>query len=464
MPASPLIQLVAVGQTDEYLSFNPQLSYFKYVYKRHTRFALESLKVTFDGKSPNLRSVQDKCRVKIPRHGDMLSDINLVMHLPNIYSNSENDLRFRWIDNFATLLIREANIYLGGMGKPIDVLYGEWITIWNELSMSTSRQEQYNVLTGNIESNVNPKIADPIVRVGKKNRLYFEGYPYSTPNDSMPSIPGQTVVVPLPFYFTRNMMLGLPLCALQTSEVIVTFDIENVENLYQVYDSELEMYVSPQYYNSRHYTTITIRDFVTTTELNAYLEVKYAYLNEAERRVITANKQNNSFLIEQLYMKQVEVNDISRIVELNLTTPVKELIWVLRRRDYKRYNTPTNYTQNVHGNGNKHIMSWARILWNKSNERVEEKDAIYYGKIVPYQSHTKIPKTGIYCYSYAIYPEKWQPSGYYNPSGKYGINSSIQVGLNRDEESDIDYTITVYAKTYNILDILGGMAGFKFAT
>lgn len=463
MPSSPLIQLVAVGQSDEYLTLNPQVSYFKYVHKRHTRFAMESLKISFDGKAPSLKSSIDRCRVKIPRHGDLLADMHLVFTLPDIYSDSISDLRFRWIPNFATHFVSEANIYIGSLGKAIDTLYGEWMLIWNELSMSQSRKEQYNVLTGNVQEMINPKIYDPVIKVGKNNKLYYISYPYSDVSNR-PSITSRQVAVPLNFYFTRSEMLYIPLCALQTSEVIVTVDIQNIESLYQVYDSAIEQYISPIEYNTKYNKTISIDNFVNTRDISPYIETKYVYLDETERKLITVNRRNNTFLVQNIYRKEVEVSEMSKTIDLDFNVPVKELIWFLRRRDYRSTNTLDNYTLDKYGRDNSEILSWAKLYWNKSNERVEEKESIYYGKIQPYQHHTSIPRTGIYCYSFALFPEKWQSSGYYNPGGRFPIKTSLQVGVNRKENEDVNYTITVYSVMYNILEIIGGMGSFKFAT
>ena len=156
MPIAPLIQLVSVGQVDEYLSLSPQLSYFKYVYRKHTRFALDSLKLNFDSTIlPNLGKKNYKCIKKIERHGDLLSNLTLVMTFPAIYSSKE--LKFRWIDNYATLLIKKAEIFIGSQGTAINTLYGEWMVIWNELTLSPDKKQKYNILTENVSSSLYPR-------------------------------------------------------------------------------------------------------------------------------------------------------------------------------------------------------------------------------------------------------------------------------------------------------------------
>lgn len=457
MPNSALIQLVAKGQQDGYLSVNPEMSYFKYMYKRHTNFSMESLKLRFDGKAPSLKSTSDTCRIKIDRHGDLLGDMWFVYTLPDIYSDT--NLRFRWVKNFATLMIREANIYAGSLGRSISTIYGEWMIIWNELTMAANERDNYNILTANTKDYLNPTKSEGNIKVSLNNQIFYEYYPESL--DGVPSISSRTVAIPLKFNFTRNSMSYLPLCALQTSEVYVTIEIENIERLYQVYDKNLRQYVSPTYYNEINGTNISIDNFVRTKDINPYIECNYVYLDENERRLIILNRRNNQILLENVYKKDTEVKDNSSIIELNLNNPVKELIWTTRRSDWKNYNTFTNYTKNNYEVGNVHILKSAKILWNKSNERVEEKEPVFYGLIQPYQHHSNIPKTGIYCYSFAIKPQDWKPSGYFNPSSKYPINTSLYITV--DEHPDYDYEVTVYGLTYNILEIIGGQAGLKFA-
>ena len=461
MPSSALIQLVAIGNSDEYFTSNPEMSFYKYVYKKHTRFAMESIKVTFESKAPELNDIDEITRIKIPRHGDLLSDVHFVCTLPDIYSDENSDLRFRWIKNAAPLLIKKTDIYIGSFGRPIDTIYGEWLLIWNELTMTQNKKEGYDRMVGNVQNIINPRIVNPVLRVNQNNKLTYHYYPYSNKISKIPSIRSKTVVVPLPFYFTKDSSLSLPLCALQTNEVYITIETDSVENLYQIYDKINDRYISPKYYNKLYGTNITIKNFTKTIDINPYLECKYVYLDEKERRLITLNKHNSTFVVEHLYKKDIEVNDTIVNIELNFSTPVKELIWVIKRNDWKDYNTPFNYTASLNEQDNVEILKTAKILWNRSNERVEEKDAMFYGKIQPYQHHTNVPKTGIYCYSFSIYPEKYYPTGHFNPSGKFPISTNLQLELNKND--GLEYEVIVYAKIYNILYINGGLGGFKWS-
>lgn len=471
MPTSALIQLVSVGQTDAFFSTNPEISHFKYVYRRHTRFSMESLKIQFEGSPPSLKSGETSLsRIKVPRHGDLLSTVNLVMKMPNVYSNG--NLRFRWIENFATIFIRRADVFIGSYGRPIDTIYGDWMLIWNELTMSSGRKEGYNRMTGNVPSMTNPRITKPTVILGKNGTYQYSYYPSSImPNASslitsleapqLPSISSKEIAVPLQFYFSRDTTASIPLCALQTSELIIVIESEDAEKLYQVYDNEYG-YISPTYYNKLRGTNIKITDFIDTDDLSSYMECKYVYLDEDERRMITTNQMNNQFIVPTIYRKDFNVIDNVVSVDIDLSTPVRELIWVMARADRDDRNAYTNYTASLLGERDLEILKSAKILWNKSNERVEEKNGVYFNKIQPYEHHTTVPKEGIYVYSFAVKPERWQPSGYYNPSSTYGINTSLKISVNKYEDIK-EYTGVVFALIYNVLEIIGGDAGLKFA-
>ena len=458
MPVAPLIQLVSIGQIDQYLSLTPQLSYFKYAYKRHTRFALDNLKLSFDSTTVPTLGKENKCIKKIERHGDLLSNLTLVIRIPEINIPENTDYRFRWVDNYATLLIKKAELFVGSQGVAINTLYGEWMVIWNELTMPPEKKHKYDIITENVASSLNPRTSNKQIKITKNNQITYEYYPEN------PAIKSKRIGIPLPFYFSKNPALAIPLCALQTSEVILSIEFEDVEKLYQVYDKNYDngndkpkgAYVSP----SKHPDSISINTFVAPDQLDldAHIEAQYVYLNETERKLITVNRRNNVFLVENVQKRDKQTTSIKTTIDLDLNTPIKEMIWVLKdTSNQDNFNLQTTYTYD-----NKEILKNAKILWNRSNERVEEKDAVFFNKIQPYIHHSNIPKEGIYCYSFALNPEKWQPTGYYNPGGKFPINTSLVLEIN-EEVKNREFDINVYVLQYNIFEIIGGMGGFKFS-
>ena len=69
-----LMQLVAYGAQDVYLTGNPQISFFKSVYKRHTNFSMESIKQILSGNA----STGNRVTATISRNGDLIGQMYLV--------------------------------------------------------------------------------------------------------------------------------------------------------------------------------------------------------------------------------------------------------------------------------------------------------------------------------------------------------------------------------------------------
>ena len=134
----------------------------------------------------------------------------------------------------------------------------------------------------------------------------------------------------------------------------------------------------------------------------------------------------------------------------------------MKRDDYRNFNNNTNYTNDIIDNSLKPILTSAIINFNKSN-RIEQKDANFFNLIQPYQHHSSIPKQGIYLYSFAIFPEKWIPTGSYNGST---ISTNLVVYVNKEdneyinekmrklgkEEYNYNYELRYYIKSLNILE------------
>jgi hypothetical protein len=151
----------------------------------------------------------------------------------------------------------------------------------------------------------------------------------------------------------------------------------------------------------------------------------------------------------------------------------KEIMWILRRSDYNKYNDNFNFTNNIPENINNPIISMANIYFNDKNI-MEDKPENFFGKIQPYQYHSTIPKRGIYIYSFGLYPEKWQPSGSYNganvktylyvyvkPANNDVINNKL-IKFNKNIYN-YDYLIRYFVKSYNVLEYIGGNVGIKYA-
>ena len=481
-----VIQLVAVGAQDQFISGSPEISYFKMVYKRHTNFSMESVQQTFNNK-PTLGSGSSQFICRIGRVADMLKEIYFQYQLPDIYSNQ--NLRFRWIENISQYIIYKTHIRLDT--QLIDELYGEWMDVWNELTLSEDQRNSYNKMTGNTVDFNNPRTVNPYVIISN-NDINFEQYPEGSSSAS-PSIRGRRFYLPLQFWFTKNPGLALPLIALQYQNLEVTVELRDINQLYQVYDIVNDIYVSPTEYQTRypnnnvttvvndvivapaHYNLnvsanndVSIKRFLVpigssyesvsgVIDINATLECNYIFLDEDERKVMALN--SHDYLIERVYRLDKEGILELDTIDLILQNPVKELVWITRRGDTQKYNNWSNFTNSLDGLSNNHILNTARLLWN-GMDRFEDKPAEYFNYVQPFQHHTRSPRDGIYAYSFALYPEKIQPSGSFNASTINRIQMYVTTNPVLD---NYEYQFVVYSRYYNIFRVVSGSGGMVYA-
>lgn len=177
--AGGLLQLVAQGAQDMYLSGNPEITFFKVMYRRHTNFAIESIEQTFNGTVDFGRRVT----ATISRNGDLVWKIYLQLDLPALTGSGTQ----AWVRNIGHTLIDYVEVEIGG--QTIDKHYGQFLHIWQELTQSKGHEDTFNVMIGNT------------------TELTTEAA----------SIPARTLYVPLQFWFNRNVGLALPLIALQST-------------------------------------------------------------------------------------------------------------------------------------------------------------------------------------------------------------------------------------------------------
>jgi len=418
--------------------------------------------------TPN--SVANIAECTISRHGDLLGEMFFCFTLPEIYSS--NKYRFQWVKNVGNYIIKNASVYIDGL--KIDQTTGEWMSVWNELS-SQSGDNKNDQMIGNVPELQTPRLSKDRVTI-KNNKFIYFYYPESTKgSNNPPSIASRKIVVPLKFWFTKKSSLALPLLRLQFNEVTVKIEMESSEMLYQVFSPDLEKYVSPAYFNELYQENITLNTFAKDGfDLDTYIEANYIFLGEDERNTL-AMKSKLTYLVEQLNINMTQSipksSITTNIVNILVNIPTKEIIWTLRRDDYLKYNDYMNYSADIPGS-TRGILNRAQINFSKKS-RFEEKPAEYFNMIQPYQYHSKIPRQGIYSYSFSLYPEKDLLSGYYNAgsvttemylyvNGEYN-NDIINADLAKMNATqyDFEYLVNTYCVCYNIFEIIGNQVGMK---
>jgi len=306
------MQLVAYGAQDVYLTGNPQITFWKVSYKRHTNFAMESIEQTFNGQADFGRRVT----CTISRNGDLAYRTYLQVTLPEISQSLKNTsgsagVYARWLDFPGEQLISQVEVEIGG--QRIDRQYGDWMHIWNQLTMSTEQQRGYFKMIGNTSQLT--FITDPSFNDIDGPCDANAPRQVCAPRNALPET---TLYVPLQFWFCRNPGLALPLIALQYHEVKINLDIRPIEECLWAMSSLNDAS-----------TTIKVTSAYNQSLVAASLYVDYVFLDTDERRRMAQNP--HEYLIEQLQFTGDEsVGSSSNKIKLNFNHPVKELIWVVQ--------------------------------------------------------------------------------------------------------------------------------------
>jgi hypothetical protein len=312
------MQLVAYGAQDVYLTGNPQITFWKVTYRRHTNFAMESIEQTFNGQADFGRRVT----CTISRNGDLAYRTYLQVTLPEIGQTlknatgiaptGQNGVYARWLDFPGEQLVSQVEVEIGG--QRIDRQYGDWMHLWNQLTLSKEQERGYFKMVGNttqLTFLTDPSFANvdgPCDSDAPKQ--------VCAPRNALPET---TLYVPLQFWYCRNPGLALPLIALQYHEVKINLDIRPIDEcLWAVSNLSCSA-------GSNAKVTAAYQQSLVA----ASLYVDYVFLDTDERRRMAQNP--HEYLIEQLQFTGDEsVGSSSNKIKLNFNHPCKELVWVVQ--------------------------------------------------------------------------------------------------------------------------------------
>ena len=309
------MQLVAYGAQDVYLTGNPQITFWKVTYRRYTNFAMEAIEQTFNGQADFGRRVT----CTISRNGDLAHSTILQVTLPqisqdlgNVISGGKSPVYARWLDFPGEQLISQVEVEIGG--QRIDRHYGDWMHIWNQLTMPAGQEDGYFKMVGNttqLTYITDPSFSDvdgPCEAVAPKQ--------ICAPRNALPET---TLYIPLQFWFCKNPGLALPLIALQYHEVRINIDLRPIDEVLWAVSSLSDGTDS----------SVKVTAAYNQSLVAASLYVNYIFLDTDERRRMAQNP--HEYLIEQLQFTGDEsVGSSSNKIKLNFNHPVKELIWVVQ--------------------------------------------------------------------------------------------------------------------------------------
>ena len=391
-----LMQLVAYGAQDIYLTGNPQITFFKVVYRRHTNFAMEAIEQSFNGAA----ELGKKFSCTISRNGDLLHKVYLEIDM----SKDDDD---KFIGRTGYQLIDYVDLEIGG--QCIDKHYGEWMDAWSQLSAGDGEFDKLNrMLTGDLVSSAD----------STKRKIY----------------------VPLQFWFCKNPGLALPLIALQYHEVKINIQFKDSFSV-------VNTAANPD----------VIANNRTTSEIsNCCVFCDYIFLDTDERRRFA--QVSHEYLIEQVqFSNAISVSDGENNTELRFNHPVKELVWVCKKSSVATVHNQDYLNGSLLGcdsallqlNGQDRFKrregSYFALVqpYQHHTGRVAQQGA----------SATKAPLGGMCVYSFSLKPEEHQPSGTCNFSRIDNAVLNVKTtGVNVMHVYAINYNVL------RIMSGMGGLA------
>ena len=305
-----LMQLVAYGAQDVYLSGNPQITFFKVVYRRHTNFAVEPIQQTWNGAPDFGRTVT--CNIN--RNGDLITNMYLVIHLNKKSVNTDPtkgaiDPPWGYVNRLGHAIVENVKIEIGG--SKIDEHYGDWLNIWYELTHKAGQERGYSKMIGDISDLTNINNVDK---------------------------PEYYLYVPLIFWFNRNNGLALPLIALQYHDVRITLTYRKALDCVNWRGSTQLINVP------------SIQD--------SYLLIDYVYLDSEERKRFA--QASHEYLIEQLQFTGAEALQAHGKYRLNFNHPSKYLVWVTHM---KKFFTRSQWLSYNDGDWSQALDTFAKLLY-----------------------------------------------------------------------------------------------------
>ena len=417
--AGGLMQLVAYGAQDVYLTGNPKVTFFQAVYKRHTNFAMENIEQTVNGTAANSGRVS----VTIARNGDLVGDMYLELESDvdtTVTSDATSDNN--WV---AERAINNVELSIGG--QRIDKHYQKWWRLYSELYLDESKKANWAKLT--------------------------------TAKD------GKAVYLPLIFFFNRNPGLYLPLIALQYHEVRIDIDLASDmetylnKNVFKVWANYIYLDTEERrrFAQKGHEYLIeqvqhTGSDTVTSA---ATKQVRLSYNHPVKELVwcfsnTSARSSLWNFTSENLVGDIVLENDPRGGAASNCYVPVGQAGGVPL---FDAESSGADFTEEAAG-----PLSTFKLVLN-GQDRFKEQKGKYFNQVQAFNHHSGSPYPGVYSYSFALKPEEHQPTGTCN----FSRIDNAQVAVTLKANATDSQVMHMLATNYNVLRIQSGMGGLAFS-
>ena len=414
--AGGLMQLVAYGAQDVYLTGNPEVTFYQAKYKRHTNFAMENIEQTVNGTAANSGRVS----VTVARNGDLVGDMYLELESDIAATATAEAGDCNWV---AERAISSVELSIGG--QRIDKHYQKWWRLYSELYLDEAKKATWGKMT---------TAAD-----------------------------GSTVYLPLVFFFNRNPGLYLPLIALQYHEVRIDIDLASD------FDTFLNKSVFKVWANYVYLDTEERRRFAQkgheylieqvqhtgtdTVDASATKQVRLSYNHPVKELVWcfsnTAAKSSLwNFTAKNLVTEvALESDQTADNLDSNCYVPISNL------------GTPmyaTKLSTEAFTEENAGQLETFKLVLN-GQDRFKEQKGKYFNQVQAYNHHSGCPAPGVYSYSFALKPEEHQPTGTCNFSRIDNAQVAVKMAAGTAT------SMHMFATNYNVLRIQSGMGGLAFS-
>ena len=420
--AGGLMQLVAYGAQDVYLTGNPKVTFFQAVYKRHTNFAMENIEQTVNGTA----SANGRVSVTVARNGDLVGDmyVELKSGATNTRSSAGDDAN--WV---AERAIASAELSIGG--QRIDKHYQRWWRLYSELYLDESKKASWGKMTTAV---------------------------------------GSQVFLPLIFFFNRNPGLALPLIALQYHEVRLDFDLSSDFAIYTD-GSTFKVWANYIYLDTEERRRFAQKGHEYLIEQVQHTGVDTVTINGGTKQVRLSYNHPVKELVWCIdsgvartslwnFTNQAAVGDV--ILESDPTAIAAANAFVstsMSGAPLLKVGTDGTLAANKFTEENVGTIETMKLVLN-GQDRMKEQSGKYFNQVQPFQHHSGSPYPGIYSYSFALKPEEHQPTGTCN----FSRIDNAQVAIKTSTTGDANATnLHMFAVNYNVLRIQSGMGGLAFS-
>jgi len=447
------LQLVIQGGQDIYITGNPEKSFFKSVYRRHTNFSIECIEQVMVGEITNKEFT---INYTINKSGDLLSKLHFEIDLPSQnFINTTSGNYCYYNNTTAYNFLKNISFSIGE--KVIDEHDGRFYDIMNELRRKD----------GDLDFLIN-------------RHIEIDSF------EMIESPPNIKMFIPLDFWFCKDLSQSLPLVALQFHNVKLKATFRDIKHIINSENDGIRRTNENDYPTS--VTSLNSDDLQNPKKADIRLWANYINLDVDERKRFA--QEHHEYLIEQVQLVQKEYKPY---IDLNLNHPVKCLYWVIQNDVALKERSDFKLIDNIKNSFGNPLLNEFSNQWLNSNDflnykthqpvnpcylkgqtsydhfktmkltfngidRFKARDSSYFRTIQPLENGYTIPEKNVYMYSFCLHPENHQPSG----SCNFSRIDNFSISFTGDQ-SYTGYKIYLYAKNYNVLRIMEGMGGLLYS-